>query len=168
MRKIRTIGLAIIALLVMTTVAQASIGIGLGCGFRFEMGDLRKGQSYHLGQMCLLNTGDQPGCYKMDIGYRSGQAELRAPKEWVRFEPSDFCLEPCDRLEGGGYSCPFDQAQKLVQVYLDIPKNARKGDYFAYLMACTDSGGTVGACVASKLSFIIVPGRANGLKALIP
>lgn len=157
MKKIVIISLVILALFVMTAVVQAGIGIGLCCGFRFDMGELHKGQSYRLGQMCILNTGDEPSCYRMGVTYHYQQPEKQIPAEWIYFEPGTFCLKPYKIDDSYDWS-----QQQVVGVYLEIPKNARKGDYFAYLEACTDSGGTVGVCVASKLSFTIVPGRANG------
>lgn len=153
--------LVLAVLLVPSKKAFAATGIGLGCGFKFDLGRLAKGQSYHIGQMCILNTGDQAYPAKMNISYFYMQPEMKVPESWVRFEPSEFWLEPCTRLEGGGYICPFDISQKVVQVYLNIPRNAAKGSYFALLEGCSNSGGYIGVCVGSKLLFDIVPGRTN-------
>jgi len=155
MRKsLRAIILALICFALVVIPASASIGIGLGCGFKFDLGSIKKKQTYHVGQMCILNTGTEAGWFHMDTSSLYQQPELRVPKEWVKFTPETFWLEPCTRYETGGYSCPFDVAQKVVQVDLVVPAKARFGDYFAYLEGCT--GQTIGACVAAPLRLKVV------------
>ena len=137
----------------MVIPASASIGIGLGCGFKFDLSSVQKKQTYHVGQMCILDTGTEAGWFHMDAGYLYQQPELKVPKEWVKFTPETFWLEPCTRVEGG-YICPFDIAQKVVQIDLIVPSRARFGDYFAYLEGCT--GQAIGVCVAAPLRFEVV------------
>jgi len=130
----------------------ASQGIGLIVGPDFDLGEVEKRQIYHAGQMCIVNTGDEPSWYKMDVSYLQNQSQLPVPKEWITFEPQRFYLYP-----GVNGVYQFDYAQKIVQVYLSIPRNARKGEYFCYLEASTDSGSWLSLAVGAPFSFTVVP-----------
>lgn len=132
-------------LLGLAGIVYASWGIGLSAPAKFELGIVRPHKLYEVGRMTIVNTGDEYGCYKMSIAYHQDQPEKRVPKEWVIFEPKEFCLE--------------SRKSKLVKVKLFVRPQYRidrklVGKYFSYLEGCTYKGW-FGVCVASKLYFTI-------------
>lgn len=99
----------------------------------------------------VVNTGHVEASYSLRVTYREGQAELRPPPEWFRFDPDRFLLEPGE--------------VQSVSVRLSLPASAETGDYFAFLEAfpVVDEGGvTVGVAAAAKLTFTVEPGDGGG------
>jgi len=96
-----------------------------------------------------VNTGDEPSEYGVQIVFHENQKEMRPAKEWFKFEPSQFYLEP-------------GQSQ-LVQIKLTLPiMGAEPGDYFAFLqgrpLQKTETGMTsIGVAAATKLYFTVAP-----------
>ena len=146
-RWLRAIILALICFGLIAIPASASIGIGLSCGFRFDLGSIQKKQTYHVGQMCILNTGTGAGWFRMNVSYLYQQPEMRVPEEWVKFTPETFWLNAGLTPQGGYY-------QQIVQIDLIIPAKARVGDYYSLLEGCT--GTSIGVCVGAPLRFKVV------------
>jgi len=127
----------------------AKIGVGVGIGKIQVDQPLKSGLIYTLPTFVLVNTGDEPSEYGVQIVYHENQKEMRPAKEWFKFEPSQFYLEP-------------GQSQ-LVQIKLTLPiMGAQPGDYFAFLqgrpLQKTESGMTsVGVAAATKLYFTVTP-----------
>ena len=128
----------------------AKIGVGVGIGKIQVDQPLKSGLIYTLPTFVLVNTGDEPSEYGVQIVFHENQKEMRPDKEWFKFEPSQFYLEP-------------NQSQ-LVQIKLTLPiKGARPGDYFAFLqgfpIAKTAVAGqtSVGIAAATKLYFTVAP-----------
>ena len=127
----------------------AKIGVGVGIGKIQVDQPLKSGLIYTLPDFVLVNTGDEPSEYGVQIVYHENQKEMRPAKEWFKFEPSQFYLEP-------------GQSQ-LVQIKLTLPiRGAQPGDYFAFLqgrpLQKTESGMTsVGVAAATKLYFTVTP-----------
>lgn len=136
-------------ILLLPVLVLAKIGVGVGTGKIAVDQELKAGLIYALPSMVVINTGDEPLEYGVSIVYREGQLELKPPKEWLKFEPAEFYLEP-------------GQSQ-LVQIKLTLPViGAKPGDYFAFLQAHpikkTASGGvSVGVAAATKLYFTVAP-----------
>ncbi|KKS65208.1 MAG: hypothetical protein UV67_C0013G0025 [Parcubacteria group bacterium GW2011_GWC1_43_12] len=130
-------------------LALAKIGVGVGIGKIQVDQPLKSGLIYTLPNFVLVNTGNEPSEYGIQIAYHQDQPELRPAKEWFKFEPSQFYLEP-------------DQSQ-LVQIKLTLPiRGAKPGDYFAFLqgrpLQKTENGMTsVGIAAATKLYFTVAP-----------
>ena len=130
-------------------LALAKIGVGVGIGKIYVDQPLKSGLIYTLPTFVLVNTGDEPSEYGVQIVFHENQKEMRPAKEWFKFEPSQFYLEP-------------GQSQ-LVQIKLTLPiRGAQPGDYFAFLqgrpLQKTESGMTsVGVAAATKLYFTVTP-----------
>ncbi|MDD5071467.1 MAG: hypothetical protein PHQ42_01895 [Patescibacteria group bacterium] len=136
-------------ILVFPVLALAKIGVGVGIG-RIEIDQpLKAGLIYTLPSLVIINTGDEPSDYGVQIAFHESQKQLRPAKEWFKFEPAEFYLEP-------------GQSQ-LVQVKLTLPiRGAQPGDYFAFLqgrpLRKTESGmASVGVAAATKLYFTVTP-----------
>ncbi|MGC8851866.1 MAG: hypothetical protein ACP5PR_02110 [Minisyncoccia bacterium] len=131
----------------------ARIGVGVGLGKIQVDKPLKAGMVYDLPSLPVINTGDEPGEYGVSIEYHKGQEEnpemgLKPAKEWFRFEPSTFYLEP-------------GQIQQ-VKITLVLPMKTVPGNYFVYLeghpVKKATSGQTrVGVAAATKLYFTVVP-----------
>ena len=127
----------------------AKIGVGVGIGKIQVDQPLKSGLIYTLPNFVLVNTGDEPSEYGVQIVYHENQKEMRPAKEWFKFEPSQFFLEP-------------GQSQ-LVQIKLTLPiMGAEPGDYFAFLqgrpLQKTETGMTsIGVAAATKLYFTVAP-----------
>lgn len=141
--------------LIFPAIVFARLGVGVGIGNITVDKILRAGQIYHLPSLPVINTGDQISDYELDITYHSKQEQLSPPKEWFRFEPELFTLEP-------GKS-------RLVDINLVMPMKAEPGDYFAYVEARPvldqKKGTTIGIAAAAKLYFTVEP--ANLWQAII-
>ena len=130
-------------------LVAAKIGVGVGTGKIVVDQPIKAGLIYTLPSLTILNTGDEPSDYGVDIQYHENQTQLKPPKEWFGFEPANFRLEP-------------SQAQ-VVKIKLTMPlKGVKPGDYFAYLqgypLTKVDTSGTsVGVAAAAKLYFSVTP-----------
>lgn len=127
----------------------ARVGVGVGTGKIFVDENLRPGTIYQLPPVTVLNTGDEPSEYGIDVAYHQDQEQKRPPKEWFTFKPSRFHLEP--------------SAAQKVDITLTLPVKAQPSAYFAYLEAfpvkgAQESGETqISIAAASKLYFSIAP-----------
>ena len=142
--------LFILSLLIPST-AFATIGVGVGTGKIQVEDQLKPGVIYELPPLSVINTGDEPSNYEVDVTYHENQPELRPPKSWFSFSPREFYLEPGD--------------VQIVDVKLNLPVRSQPGDYFAYLEGRpakkVDGGGntTIGVAAAAKLYFTATPGN---------
>jgi P pilus assembly chaperone PapD len=129
-------------------IALARVGVGVGIGKIQVDKPLKAGLIYNLPSLPVLNTGDEPSQYEVSIEYHENVPELRPAREWFKFEPQSFYLEP-------------GQTQS-VRVTLTIPLKTKPGNYFAYLeghpIKKAEKGTTsVGIAAAAKLYFTVKP-----------
>lgn len=139
----------------LTSIALAGIGVGVNLG-KIEIDEpLKPGGIYNFPSIGVINTGDEPGDYELEITYHQDQPQLRPAQEWFSFNPSSFHLEP-------------GQSQS-VAIKLSLPVKTKPGDYFAYLEAHpvikAGPGTTIGVAAATKTYFSVVP--ANIWQAII-
>ena len=133
----------------------ASVGVGVNLGKIKIDEPLKPGGIYNFPSIGVINTGDEPGEYELEITYHQDQPESRPPQEWFSFNPQQFHLEP--------------GASQSVAVKLTLPVKTKPGDYFAYLEAHpiikAGPGTTIGVAAATKTYFTVVP--ANLWQAMI-
>jgi hypothetical protein len=127
----------------------ARIGVGVGTGkIQLDEG-LNSGTLYELPSITVLNTGDESGEYELDVTFHEQQKEMRPNKEWFKFSPEIFLLEPGEVKE--------------VKIQLKLPIKTVPGNYFAYIEARplatvkSKGGANIGVAAASKLYFDINP-----------
>ena len=141
----------LVLLFFFTEQAFAKVGVGVGVGKIQVDQKLNPGTIYNLPSITVVNTGDVSMDYEVGIEHHENQPQLIPEENWFSFSPSKFHLNP-------------KKVQK-VNITLNLPINARPGDYFAYLEARpvkkTTSGSTsVNIAAATKLYFTVVPGSA--------
>ena len=139
--------LILIISLVFPIIALAGVGVGVNHG-KIEIDEsLKPGGIYNFPSLGVINTGDEPGDYEVEVTYHQDQPQLRPAQEWFSFNPSSFHLEP-----GGSQS---------VAVKLNLPMKVKPGDYFAYLEAHpvikAGPGTTIGVAAATKTYFTVMP-----------
>jgi hypothetical protein len=150
------IGFAVLAFYFFPFSAYSKIGVGVGAGKIIMDEPLMPGGIYTLPDLPVINTGDEFSNYSVSVEYRENVKELRPDKNWIVFYPSNFSLEP-------------GKVQN-VKVTINLPTNAKPGDYFAFLQAQPvkkeESGITtsINIAAASKLYFTVNP--SNILQAL--
>lgn len=137
-------------LLLVPTVAFATIGVGVGTGKIQVDEKLKPGTIYELPSLSVINTGDQAAEYEVVISYHETQPELKPPEGWFIFTPQKFHLEP--------------GKVQLVEIKLNLPLRMEPGNYFAYLEGHpnikSESGNTsIGVAAAAKLYFTVQPGN---------
>lgn len=153
------IKLAIIAalLFVFSTplTAFARIGVGVGTGKIVVEQKLKPGIIYQLPPLTVVNTGDESSDYAVGISYFQNQKQLMPDESWFIFSPKTFHLDP--------------GKVQVVDIKLNLPVNAKPGEYFAYVEGhpakkTTSGVTTIGVAAAAKLYFTIVP--ANLFQAI--
>jgi P pilus assembly chaperone PapD len=145
----------LLVFLFAASTAFARIGVGVGTGKIVVNEDLKPGIIYNLPPLTVVNTGDEPSEYEVDISYHQDQKELQPAKNWFIFSPAKFQLNPGEA--------------KVVDIKTNLPINAEPGEYFAYLeghpLKKAQNGTTsVGVAAAAKLYFTVVP--ASPLQAI--
>jgi hypothetical protein len=130
-----------------TQMVFARIGVGVNLG-KIEIDEpLKPGGIYNFPNIGVINTGDTPGEYELEVTYHQDQPQLRPAQEWFSFSPSTFRLEP-------------GQSQS-VAVKLSLPMKVKPGDYFSYLEAHpiikAGPGTTIGVAAAAKTYFSVIP-----------
>jgi len=135
------------SLMVAAPGAFAGVGVGVNLG-KIEIDEpLKPGGIYNLPAIGVINTGDEPGDYELEITYHQDQPEMRPSGEWFSFSPAAFHLEPGE--------------SESVGVKLALPVNMRPGDYFAYIEAhpvvVSGPGTTIGIAAATKTYFEVEP-----------
>ncbi len=142
------------SLLVFSSVIYSKLGVGVGSGTITIDEDLKPGMVYKFPNLVVFNTGDEASDYMVDVAYKTDQEQLRVPREWIKFSPEEFYLEP-------------DESQS-VEISLVLPFKAEPGDYFAFLQGkpvVKEAGGaSINIAAASKLYFTVEP--ANVLAAV--
>ena len=137
------IAIAFVLFFLLVGVVYAH-SVGISIASKIYLGEVKPNRHYDIYEAFVINTGDHYGCYEMGVAYHRDQPENRIPRDWIIYTPEEFCLEAGEA--------------KLVDMDLYITPKTRidkklKGDYFSYLEACTNDGGLVGACAATKLYF---------------
>ena len=125
--------------------ATADTGVGVDLAEINIDEILTAGNVYNLPVVGVINTGDRPADYKVEITYMNEQEEMMPSADWFQFEPQRFSLE-------AGTS-------KKIGISLHIPQDASAGQYFALIEAhpvVEGSGGTtIGIGAATKLRFSV-------------
>ena len=146
LRALYLLVVAAVILLADSPVGHADRGVGVNVGMIQVEDRLVRGGSYTLPVVGVINTGDEPGDYMVEVGYLQGQLGKPPPKSWFRFQPERFFLSAGET--------------KNVAVQLNLPTNAEPGDYFALIEAhplVQGTGVTIGAAAATKLTFTVEP-----------
>ena len=139
----------------ITQVTFAAIGVGVGTGKIRVQDKLKPGIIYELPPLTVINTGDVPSDYEVNVSYHEKQPERRPPEDWFIFSPKKFYLKP--------------KQVKIVSIKINLPIQAVPGNYFAYLEGhpykkSTSGNTTIGIAAAAKLYFTVVP--SNVLSAM--
>lgn len=142
--------LIILFVVLLPAAVLARIGVGVGNGKIYMEDKLKAGNIYDVPPITVINTGDQASDYEMSVAFHRDQPELWPEKEWFKYEPQTFFLDP-------GKS-------QVVNVQLTLPiKGLEPGDYFAFLEArpvkkSTGTGGSsIGVAAATKFYFTVEP-----------
>lgn len=139
--------IALTIIFLITSAALARIGVGVNLGKIKIDEPLKPGGIYNFPSLGVINTGDEPGDYEVEVTYHQDQPQLRPAQEWFSFNPSSFHLEPGE--------------SKSVAVKLSLPMKVKPGDYFCYLEAHpiikAGPGTTIGVAAATKAYFSIIP-----------
>lgn len=155
MRKILLITLLLIPSFLIPNSVFPSIGVGVNLGQIKIDEPLKPGGIYNFPTIGVINTGDEPGDYELDITYHQDQPEIKPAKEWFNFNPSQFSLGPGE--------------SKNVAVKLSLPVKTKPGEYFAYLEARpvvkSGPGTVIGIAAAAKTYFTVAP--ANFWQAIL-
>lgn len=140
---------AALAALAFPLAALANIGVGVGLGKVVLDQPLKPGAIYDLPALPVINTGDEPSEYETFIEYQENVPQLRPGRDWVTFTPQRFSLDP--------------GKVQVVTMTLNVPLNAKPGEYFAFLEARpvrktrTTGGASIGVAAASKFYFTVAP-----------
>jgi hypothetical protein len=139
--------LSIIISIVTGLSAEAATGVGIMPGIIQTDKDLMPGGHYKLPDLQVVNTGSDTSRYELVVARMEKQDLLQPPVTYFSFSPVSFDLD-------AGKS-------QVISLALDIPVNARPGDYLGYVEAHPVSqatGGTsIGIAAASKIYFTIKP-----------
>jgi hypothetical protein len=138
----------LVAIVALPAVAAARIGVGVGTGKIVVDKELRPGAVYNLPSLPVVNTGDVPMEYGVEVTFHADQEGSWPDVEWFTFHPQQFYLEP-------------GQAQ-AVAVTLRLPVRTRPGQYFAFLeaypiVADAGPGASIGIAAAARLEFTVTP-----------
>lgn len=136
------------AVIAVTPVAHADIGVRISPGKIHVDETLSPGGIYQLPPLSVSNNGDEAATYKTEVAYHQDRDELRPKAEWLRLEPNEFTLQPEETQE--------------VKVELNLPLRLRPGEYFAFLEASpqkrvAQEQTNVGIAAATKLNFTVEP-----------
>lgn len=147
-RKLIFIFFAFLLTLSFGSAVFAGVGVGIGAGKIVIQERLNPGGIYELPSVPVIDTGDEPSEYGISVTYDNHQPQLQPAKDWFRFEPSSFHLEP--------------KQSQLVRITLTLPLKTVPGDYFAYIEAhpvkkSIAGQASVGIAAAAKLYFTIAP-----------
>lgn len=143
-----------IILIASPSLVLAGVGVGVNLG-KIEIDEpLKPGGIYNFPSIGVINTGDEPGDYELEVTFLQDQPEQRPAPEWFSFTPSEFPLTPGE--------------SQSVAVKLTLPVNTKPGDYFAFLEAHpivkAGPGTTIGVAAATKTFFTVEP--ANAFQAI--
>lgn len=145
----------LVSALVLPLMVLGGIGVGVGTGKIVVKDILKPGVIYNLPIFTVLNTGDEPSDYAVEITTDLNQPQLKPLNEWFSFSPARFHLEP--------------KKSQPVVITLTLPMKIEPGDYFGYVDAHpvveAGPGTSVGISAASKLYFSVAP--ANLWQAII-
>lgn len=130
--------------LLLPTGTESSYGVGVGKVEIAPREPLKGGEITYLGEIPVFNTGDEVANYSFFVTFQDTDLYLKPNPSWFSFEPKTFELQPKSSLP--------------VKVYINIPSETTKGNYFAYLEARpTIEGASVGIAAATKLRFKFDP-----------
>jgi uncharacterized membrane protein len=128
--------------------AAASAGVGIDPGDIHLNNKLSGGQATTVGVQ-VRNPGDSEAKFHLLAQPLNGVPQKQVDPKWFTFAPADVTLK-------GGDKQP-------ITVTLTVPKGTAAGDYLALLTAqlvlptATGAGAQVGAAVATKLYFTVLP-----------
>lgn len=136
--------------LVLPLMVLAGIGVGVGTGRIVVKDILKPGLIYNLPVFTVLNTGDEPSYYAVEITTDLNQPELKPLNGWFSFNPALFHLEP--------------KKSQPVKITLTLPMKMTPGDYYGYVDAHpvveAGPGTSVGISAASRLYFTVAPANS--------
>ena len=95
-----------------------------------------------LGSATYLNDTEGEQYVITAVQYLNDQVEMELPAEWVVFMPAAFCVEA--------------SGNQFVEITISIPNNAKRGEYFAFLVfAVSPEGGGISVGVAIKATITV-------------
>lgn len=140
--------------LLLPLLVFSRVGVGMGAGEIRITEPIKLGGVYEIPSVRIFNTGDETTTYAMNVAYHQDRHELRPAKDWFKFNPETFTLEPTESQE--------------IFITMVVPLKGEPGDYFAFIesgpVASNEPGTSVGIAVATKLFFTLVP--ANIFQAI--
>jgi hypothetical protein len=126
----------------------ADVGAGVGAAPIVLGEPARRGGTYSLPALFVVNTGTEPGRYALQVKQLTPKGtDKEVPPDWLTFAQNGFSLPPKKGMN--------------VALTLRIPADAKGGTYRSDLIARTVSsrpGGTAfGASAATELTFHVDP-----------
>jgi hypothetical protein len=115
----RQFGIYFFILLCSFLPAMASVGVGVGTGKIQVDEKLKGGMMYKLPPITVMNTGDVPADYSLNVTYYETQPQLKPARDWFVFTPEKVFLGPGE--------------SKNIGIQLNLPLKVVPGDYFAFL-----------------------------------
>lgn len=113
----KKISLLIIVLLLLPNLALARVGVNVGENKITIQESLPAGAIHKLPAITVINTGDQESQYRFRVIHKIEKGISNLENDWISFLPG---------------SLKIDASQKKdVDVFLNLPVNAKPGNYFA-------------------------------------
>jgi len=126
------------------STVHADVGAGVGAAPIELTEPARRGRTYPLPALFVVNTGTEPGRYALQVKQLTPKGiDKEVPPDWLTFAQNGFSLPPKKGMS--------------VALTLRVPNNAKGGSYRSDLIARTVAsrpGGTAfGASAATELTF---------------
>lgn len=140
-------------LIAFPALAQASIGVGVQ-GAPVRLGHVAKrGESYALTAVYVVNTGTQDESISLHVQRFTHRPGMTVPPSWIHFS-------------GNGVSLAAHQSAR-IPLQLDVPAGAEPGQYRSDIVVVGSAGVTVGranlgVAAATGLEFTVGQASAQG------
>jgi hypothetical protein len=150
---------ALVALLSLSTAAQASVGVGVQAA-PVRLGSVaHPGGSYALVPLYVVNTGTQPESISVRVERLSRGRGLAVPSSWIQVTASGVHLDP--------------HQSERIPLMLVVPDGAKSGSYLSDIVVTGSAEISVGranlgVAAATKLEFSVRPGPGHGLLPSLP
>lgn len=134
---------------------QSDLGVGISAAPITLAEPAQVGQSYEVGPVTVVNTGNAAGIVHLRVADEPGSSTQPVPAAWVRFER--------DRVPLAGGE------QDAVAVHVAVPADAPAGDYQSLVVASIAAEASPGASglaaeAATRLTFAVsaAPAATDG------
>jgi hypothetical protein len=145
--------MALVALLAVSSVAYASVGVGIQAGPVRLSGAAHPGGSYALPAVYVVNTGTEEESLVIRIERVSPGNGRTIPPSWI---------------QTGGSAVRLSHGQSArIPLELAVPATAKPGPYFSDVIvkgstAISAGGANFGVAAATNLEFRVAPGAVSG------